>query len=164
MEGKLSVLFVCMGNYCRSPAAEAVARHMIEKKRRTDLFYIDSAGTHSYHVDEEPDPRMQKEGRERGYELLDIRGRQITPQDFRSFQYILAMDKRNLNDLEIIKNHTNGTSAELLLNYSESESTEVPDPYYSNKEGFSTCLDLIEVGVSGFIEFAIKNHRIHPSD
>jgi protein-tyrosine phosphatase len=146
----ISVLFVCLGNICRSPSAEAVF-----KKKAVDnglIIEIDSAGTAGYHKGASPDKRSQAVGTERGYSFKGLKCRKVEEQDFKKFDYILGMDNQNILNL------LNACPAEfkhkvsLLLSFCGSEEKEVPDPYYSGKGGFEYVLDLIEQGADGFIE------------
>ena len=99
----VKVLFVCMGNICRSPTAEAVFRHYVEKDGLADVIHIDSAGTHDYHIGEPPDQRTQRAARQRGYEMGGLRGRQAEAGDFARFDYVLAMDEANLAILQRLR-------------------------------------------------------------
>ncbi|WP_293749034.1 low molecular weight protein-tyrosine-phosphatase [uncultured Paraglaciecola sp.] len=145
-----SVLFVCLGNICRSPSAEAVF-----KKKATDhalTIEIDSAGTAGYHKGAAPDKRSQAVGEERGYSFKGLRCRKVVEQDFEKYDYVLAMDNANVaNLLEICPEEFQHKVA-LLLSFSQSEEQEVPDPYYGGKRGFEYVLDLIEQGADGFVQ------------
>ena len=150
-KGKIGVLFVCMGNICRSPTAEAVFRQKAEEAR-LDL-HIDSAGTIGSHAGEKPDPRSVKAGMARGYDFAKIRSRQVMTQDFDAFDYVLAMDKHNLDDLLALKPEGAKAEVSLFLDYAHSASeSEVPDPYYGGSGGFEQVLDLVEMASDGFIE------------
>src|SRR5664279_1878071 len=97
---KVSVLFVCMGNICRSPTAEAVFRHYVEQAGLLEQIQIDSAGTHDYHIGDAPDARTQRAAKQRGYDMSQLRGRQVEAGDFMRFDYVLAMDEANLAILQ----------------------------------------------------------------
>jgi protein-tyrosine phosphatase len=138
-----SVLFVCMGNICRSPAAEGVFRRFVEDAGRTGEFEIDSAGTHGYHVGHPPDSRMLAAARARGY-LLDSRARRLERGDFENFDLIVTMDDANLADAQAL---CPGGPAQLvrMVDYCERIAVdEVPDPYYGGPAGFERVLDILE--------------------
>lgn len=143
----LSILFVCMGNICRSPTAEAVFRKKVEEAGLADRIAIDSAGTHAYHTDEPPDRRAQEAGRRRGYDMDAIRARRVTYVDFEQHEYIIAMDTDNLEHLERTAQDeriANRRSELLLFLEHVGLGDEVPDPYYGGAAGFERVLDLIE--------------------
>lgn len=145
-----SVLFVCMGNICRSPSAEAVFRN--KAKLQGLSLIIDSAGTVGAHAREKPDHRAQKVGVERGYDFDGIKARKVTVQDFEDFDLILAMDNANLDDLKKIAPPHLQYKAMLFLDFAENfEETEVPDPYYGGANGFRYVLDLIEDASDGLL-------------
>jgi protein-tyrosine phosphatase len=145
-----SILFVCMGNICRSPSAEAVFRKKAELQGVT--LKIDSAGTLGAHAREKPDHRAQKVGVERGYSFDGIKARKVTAQDFENFDLILAMDKANLEDLLKIAPVHLHHKVMLFLEFAENfEETEVPDPYYGGANGFRYVLDLIEDASDGLL-------------
>lgn len=137
-----SVLFVCMGNICRSPTAEAVCRKMATK-RGVDVR-IDSAGTIAYHAGEKPDPRSQAAGEARGYDFSGIRARQVNDADFELFDLILAADNKNLQDLAQRCPSQYQSKLALMLAPCEGNETQVPDPYYGGDQGFEHVLDLLE--------------------
>jgi protein-tyrosine phosphatase len=135
------VLFVCMGNICRSPLAEGIAR---VRARAAGLdFEFDSAGTHAYHVGEPPDPRAREVARRRGTPIDDLRARQATAADFRDFDLILAADRSNLAALERIRPGDARAEVALLLPKS-GRTGEVPDPYYGDEAGFESVFDLLD--------------------
>jgi len=146
-----SVLFVCMGNICRSPSAEAVFRHKAAQQGLKLL--IDSAGTLGAHAREKPDHRAQKAGIARGYSFDGIKARKVTEKDFEKFDLILAMDEDNIqNLLKIAPAHLTDKIA-LFLNFAHNyEDTEVPDPYYGGAKGFQYVLDLVEDASDGLLE------------
>jgi protein-tyrosine phosphatase len=145
-----SVLFVCMGNICRSPSAEAVFRHKAISQGLS--LRIDSAGTVGAHAKEKPDHRAQKVGVERGYSFDGIKARKVTPKDFEDFDLILAMDNANLEDLiKVAPEHLQG-KAVLFLDFANNhEESEVPDPYYGGANGFRFVLDLVEDASDGLL-------------
>ncbi|MEW9799199.1 low molecular weight protein-tyrosine-phosphatase [Alteromonas sp. CYL-A6] len=151
-----SVLFVCLGNICRSPTAEAVFRH---KAAEAGLdVRIDSAGTHGYHIGKSPDQRSQAVGEERGYSFAGLRCRRVESNDFDEFDLILAMDESNLENLRKMASPTHHDKIQLFLTYGETDEPEVPDPYYGGRRGFDLVLDLIEDASDGLISH-IQNSR-----
>ncbi|MGQ5524654.1 low molecular weight protein-tyrosine-phosphatase [Chitinimonas sp. PSY-7] len=151
-----SVLFVCMGNICRSPTAEGVFR---ERAAIAGLQVdIDSAGTHAYHVGDSPDKRSQKHALRRGYDLSRIRGRQVDGADFCRFDLILAMDSENLSALLRNCPPQYQHKLKLFLSYGQLDPNgEVPDPYYGGDAGFERVLDLIEDAADGLVA-ALRTH------
>ncbi len=158
-----SVLFVCMGNICRSPMAEGIFRREILKAGLQDKVMIDSAGTHSYHIGEPPDTRAQSAIRRRGADISGLRGRQVADADFEKFDYILAMDEGNLSILRRNAPAHAHEKIRLLLSYSRKyPDQEVPDPYYGGLRGFDENLDMIEDAVAGLICDIQASLGIHP--
>lgn len=148
-----SVLFVCMGNICRSPTAEGVFRHKIDAAGLTSVVHIDSAGTHDYHIGEQPDTRSQEFARQRGIDLSAQRARQVSDDDFSRFDFILAMDKRNLALLMTRCPPEHQHKLHLFLEYARhTQADEVPDPYYGGARGFEQVLDYIEDASDGLLE------------
>ena len=152
---KISVLFVCLGNICRSPAAEAIFINFIEKKGLTDGFIIDSAGTGSWHIGKKADSRMRIAAERRDMNILS-RARQITSKDFDEFNYILAMDDSNFRNIQDLKNRTSSSNIASIKKIQDFRSVfneqEVPDPYFGVDEGFDDVLDILEDSVNGFLE------------
>lgn len=154
---KTRILFVCMGNICRSPTAEGVFRAHAEAVGLSTNVDIDSAGTHAYHVGEPPDARSQDYARKRGYDLSPQRARQVTPQDFNDFDFIVAMDKDNLRTLKDRCPAQHQHKLSLMMSYAtHSPSEVVPDPYYGDASGFDTVLDYIEDASQGLLKFVQK--------
>lgn len=148
-----SVLFVCMGNICRSPTAEGVFRRLTREAGVHERVTIDSAGTHDYHVGEPPDGRAQEAARRRGYDLSELRGRQVAARDFRDFDYILAMDRENLAMLQRDCPPEHRHKVRLYLSFSHRfPNLEVPDPYYGGRQGFDQVLDMVEDAAKGLME------------
>ena len=145
------VLFVCMGNICRSPTAEGVFRHHAEQAGMLDDLTIDSAGTHAYHVGEPPDRRSQAAAERRGISLADIRARRVSDEDFDHFDLILAMDEDNHRLLMQQSDAAHHGKIRLFLDYGESTDREVPDPYYGGASGFERVLDLVEDASKGLL-------------
>ncbi len=149
----IKVLFVCMGNICRSPTAEGVFRHLLRQRNLEDRIEVDSAGTHGYHAGEAPDQRTQRAAAVRQYKLSDMRARRVTVQDLEYFDLILAMDHNNLAVLKRICPLDKHDRLGLLMSYSKNfDDDEVPDPYYGLGHGFDLVLDMIEDAASGLIE------------
>lgn len=147
-----SILFVCMGNICRSPTAEGVFRGKADTADMLVRLQIDSAGTHAYHVGEQPDPRSQEYALKRGYDLSPQRARQVCDADFQQFDLILAMDKDNLRHLQNKCPAKYQHKLKLMMSYaSHSPSDVVPDPYYGGARGFDTVLDYIEDAADGLL-------------
>ena len=147
-----SVLFVCMGNICRSPTAEAVFRARVEAAGLIRHIAIDSAGTHDYHIGEPPDARTQRAARQRGYDMSGLRGRQVGPEDFLRFDYVLAMDQANLAILRNLRPGQADSHLGLFLDFARSHAErEVPDPYYGGAEGFERVLDMVEDAAEGLL-------------
>jgi protein-tyrosine phosphatase len=156
----VSVLFVCLGNICRSPTAQGVFQAMLEDAGLADNIYVDSAGTGDWHIGHSPDQRAQTAALRRGYELSDLRARQVCSADFEKFDYILAMDSSNLNDLRVLCGTQNRGELSLFLNYAgATQLREVPDPYYGGEQGFEEVLDLLEEAAHGLLSHIRKNHR-----
>ena len=153
---EVSVLFVCMGNICRSPTAEGVFRKMVSDASLDAVIHVDSAGTHAYHVNQPPDQRAQFAAQRRGFELRHIRARRVSAEDFNQFDYILAMDEDNLLILKENAPEHSRSKISLFLEFSDSAPVlEVPDPYYGGSSGFERVLDLVEDASHGLLE-AIK--------
>ncbi|WP_268875720.1 low molecular weight protein-tyrosine-phosphatase [Cognaticolwellia aestuarii] len=144
-----SILFICMGNICRSPSAEAVFR----QKAQVLSLTIDSAGVIGSHAREKPDHRAQKAGIARGYSFDKIKARKVTVQDFEKFDLVLAMDQENIKDLIKIAPANLHYKIQLFLDYAENfDEQEVPDPYYGGAKGFQFVLDLVEDASDGLIK------------
>ncbi len=149
---KVSVLFVCMGNICRSPTAEAVFRHYVENAGLTEFIQTDSAGTHDYHIGDLPDARTRRAAQQRGYDMSGLRGRQVEPDDFLRYDYVLAMDQANLAILQEIA-PANSAPARLFLEFARHhKEREVPDPYFGGADGFERVLDMVEDGAQGLLQ------------
>ena len=145
MARPIKILFVCMGNICRSPMAEGVFKHHVKQAGLDGCISTDSAGTHDYHIGEPPDLRAQRAARRRGYDLSELRARQVNPGDFSSFDYVLAMDELNLRLLERLCPSQHAHKLKLLMEFSTSPALrEVPDPYYGGEQGFERVLDMVE--------------------
>ena len=147
MSNKISVLFVCMGNICRSPAGEGVFQHYVTNEGYADQFSIDSAGTYAFHVGERADNRMRQAASQRGYQLNSI-ARKVIDDDIELFDLIVAMDSDNLIDLESLaggsKNHIRLLGSFINGSTGNHDALSVPDPYYGGAAGFEEVLDMIE--------------------
>ncbi len=141
----VSVLFVCMGNICRSPTAEGVFRHHVLRAGLEDSIRVDSAGTHAFHVGNLPDRRASVAAGRRGYSLENIQARRVALVDFEVFDFILAMDNDNLTDLRSLSGSEHQKKINLFLSFAKCiDRVEVPDPYYGGEAGFERVLDLVE--------------------
>ena len=156
---RISVLFVCMGNICRSPTAEGVFRHYVAEAGLDEHVEIDSAGTHAYHVGEPPDRRAQAAAERRGISLSGIRARRVRSEDFEHFTYVIAMDRDNHALLAEFADTEHHDKIRLFLDYSSGPETEVPDPYYGGATGFERVLDLVEDASRGLLA-ELRNHHL----
>jgi protein-tyrosine phosphatase len=148
----IRILFVCLGNICRSPTAEGVLRHLLATEAPQLKVDVDSAGTGDYHIGDPPDPRSQRAAMRRGIDLSGLRARQVGPRDFAHFDLIVAMDRNNLRDLQSIQPKASHAQLRLFLEYAEHPDVlEVPDPYYGDASGFERVLDLITAASRGLI-------------
>ncbi len=154
-----SVLFVCMGNICRSPTAEGVFRRLVEDAGLAGQVLVDSAGTHAYHVGEPADRRAAAAAARRGYSLEGIKARRVAPEDFERFDYVLAMDEDNLAILGELASADARATLRLFLEYGDAGEREVPDPYYGGAAGFEQVLDLVENAARGLLE-ELRNRKV----
>lgn len=158
---KISVLFCCMGNICRSPTAEAVFRARVEEAGLSQQILIDSVGTHDYHIGNPPDLRTQKAAKQRGYDMSNLRGRQVELADFTRFDYVLAMDNANMAILYRLCPQAQRERLSLFLEYAAAHrEREVPDPYYGGEDGFERVLDMVEDAATGLLQH-IREHRLN---
>lgn len=151
------VLFVCLGNICRSPTAHGVFREIVARRGLSQQISIDSAGTAAYHIGNPPDHRSAACALQRGYDLSDLRARQAVTADFSQFDYILAMDAQNLSDLESICPSDYQGHLGLFLDFASESVREVPDPYYGGPEGFDHVLDLVESASEGLLGHMVRD-------
>ncbi|MCL4469728.1 MAG: low molecular weight protein-tyrosine-phosphatase [Sulfuricella sp.] len=157
----IKVLFVCMGNICRSPTAEGVFRRQVVAAGLSDMIVIDSAGTHDYHIGKPPDSRAQQAALKRGYDLSGLRGRQVAPMDFQEFDYILAMDADNLSYLRKNCPQQQQHKLNLLMEFSGNFSQlKVPDPYYGGAQGFENVLDMVEDAATGLLQKILSRKSV----
>jgi len=155
------VLFVCMGNICRSPTAQGVFEHLVEGQGLASLIQIDSAGTHAYHVGEPPDVRATQAARKRSIDLGSQQARRVTGDDFLDFDYVLAMDRNNYDDLISLCPPDHQSKLHLFLDFASGlDEDEVPDPYYGGITGFDRVLDLIEQASQGLLAEIRQQHRL----
>lgn len=159
MSDPVRVLFVCMGNICRSPTAEGVFRKLIADENVDDRIETDSAGTHAYHIGEPPDERAQATARRRGIELDDLRARRVRREDFEHFDYVLAMDRDNYAILEELCPAGHEDRLYLFLEFAPALGRrEVPDPYYGGPRGFEDVFDMVEQAARGLLEDIRRRH------
>ncbi len=155
----VGVLFVCTGNICRSPTGEGVFRALVEGADLGHRITVDSAGTHAYHVGESPDPRSQVAARARGIDLSGQRARRATADDFRRFEFVLAMDEDNRRLLARLCPRGEEHRLGLLMDFApDSGPRDVPDPYYGGEHGFERVLDMIEAASQGLLAHIRRDH------
>lgn len=149
------VLFVCMGNICRSPMAEGVFRHLVRQAGLEDVVRVDSAGTHAFHEGEIPDKRALSTASRRGFDISSKRARQVSAKDFEDFDLILAMDWDNLSLLQQTAPKKAHHKLQLLMRFAtEHESATIPDPYHGGQQGFEQAMDFVEDACAGLLEVA----------
>lgn len=157
----IKVLFVCLGNICRSPTAHAVFRNLVELRGLSSEIETDSAGTIGYHVGAEPDLRSQATAMQRGIDMIDLQARKVSLEDFAQFDYVLAMDMQNLHDLQNMQPANSSARVSLLLDHSgQWRGQEVPDPYYGGAGGFDDVFDRVEDGCLGLLELICQQWEI----
>ena len=148
----ISVLFVCMGNICRSPLAHGYFAHLVREAGLSGKILIDSAGTHAYHVGNPPDPRSQDTAQRRGVDLSEQRARQVNRGDFEKFDYVLAMDRDNLSILREQCPPQHMGKVRLFMEFARGlPEKEVPDPYYGGASGFERVFDMVEAAAEGLL-------------
>lgn len=155
----VKVLFVCMGNICRSPTAHGVFRDLVERNGLQEQIWVDSAGTHAYHVGEPPDRRAQETARRRGIEMSDLLARRAESEDFHEYDYVIAMDQDNYHALSAICPPGLEDKLYLLMDFAPQMRTrEVPDPYYGGAKGFERVFDLVDAGARGLLQEIQRRH------
>lgn len=155
----VKVLFVCMGNICRSPTAHGVFAKLVANAGLSQQIEIDSAGTHAYHIGEPPDRRAQETAARRGVDLSTLRARRISATDFERFDYVLAMDRDNYVHLEAICPDGQQHKLKLFLEFAPHLAVlEVPDPYYGGLSGFERVLDMVEAAAAGLLADISRRH------
>jgi protein-tyrosine phosphatase len=148
----MKILFVCLGNICRSPTAEGVFLHVLKQEAPDLKVSVDSAGTAGYHIGSPPDPRTQRHALSRGIDLSGLRARQLAPEDYRSFDFVLAMDADNLAAMNARRPRGATARLQLFMDYApELGEPEVPDPYYGGASDFERVLDLTHAASRGLI-------------
>jgi protein-tyrosine phosphatase len=159
----VKVLFVCLGNICRSPTAHAVFQQLVDAGGLGAAITVDSAGTGDWHIGKAPDERATRAGASRGYDLSTLRARRIAAIDFQHYDYILAMDLQNLRDLQQLRPADYRGELSLFLNYGNSAEREVPDPYYGEGDGFERVLDMVEAAAAGLLHAIVLRHGLQPA-
>lgn len=161
MSKKVSVLFVCLGNICRSPTAHGVFRQLVKEAELEDQIDIDSAGTAAYHVGKQADTRSMQVAHGRGIDMTDLRARQVDMGDFYQFDYILAMDDSNYHNLLALSLPEHKEKIQMFLDYTQAyEETEVPDPYYGGSQGFNHVFDLVQSASEGLLAHIKQQHNL----
>jgi len=151
-----------MGNICRSPTAHGVFQKLVEEELLHKVIGVDSAGTYAYHAGNRPDPRAKSAASKRGYNLKKLRARKIEPTDFLEFDYVMAMDNKNRQDLLDLCEEDQVGKIMLFLDFAKTANvTEIPDPYYGGLNGFERVLDLVEVASHGLLEHIKANHSFN---
>ena len=157
----VNVLFVCLGNICRSPTAHGLFQQAVNQAQLEKMIEIDSAGTGDWHVGHAPDPRAQSTALERGYDISHLRARKVFVSDFDRYDYILGMDKQNMSDLlALCPEHYRGVVGLFLEVSNVGQGLEVPDPYYGDQQHFQQAIQLIEEGSKGLLERIRKEHGL----
>jgi len=155
-----AILFVCLGNICRSPTAEAVFTRLRDEAGLTDRVHVDSCGTGDWHVGQPPDRRSVQAATARGYAMGHLRARQLTRADFTRFSHILAMDNANLKVLRALCPQDYPGTLQRLLDFAGQDTPdEVPDPYYGGTQGFDRVIDLVELGCQGLLEVLVRGRH-----
>lgn len=160
-QAMVKVLFVCMGNICRSPTAQGVFENLVTQAGLAQQVEIDSAGTHAYHIGEPPDKRATQAARHRGVDLSTQRARKVLASDFLEYDYVLAMDRSNYEDLRALCDPDYEQRLRLFLEFCpDTGERDVPDPYYGGEQGFERVLDLIEAAAAGLLAELRSRHGL----
>ena len=158
MKQNIKVLFVCMGNICRSPTAEGVFRDVVKQHDMSDVIRIDSAGTHAYHIGESPDSRSQSTALSHGVNLSSQRARKVAKTDFDHFDYVIAMDRSNLENLKQLKSSEQAAKLHLFMEFAKGrDNEEVPDPYYGGGNGFEDVFNMVKDASEGLLQHIVDN-------
>jgi protein-tyrosine phosphatase len=158
----INVLFVCLGNICRSPLAEGIFKKLVKEKGLDSFIFSDSAGTSRWHIDEPPDTRSIQIAEKNGVEL-DHYGRQILRNDLDKFDYILAMDNENYEGILRLKNpdHYHKTKIMIMRDFDNQQSgADIPDPYYGGQDGFQIVYDMLEESLTNLLNHIVKEHKL----
>jgi protein-tyrosine phosphatase len=162
--GKIRVLFVCLGNICRSPLAEAIFKHKVKERGLDRWIQADSCGTSNYHIGDTPDPRTIANASKNGI-IIDHCGRQLTEQDLGDFDYILAMDNSNYNNiLKLPGSSQYAHKVKLMREFDPSGKGEVPDPYYGGEKGFQEVFDILDRTMEKFLQHLEKELQVQKTD
>lgn len=157
----VKVLFVCLGNICRSPTAEGVFRARVEAAGLAQHIYADSCGTAPFHIGKNPDPRAVKAAANRDYDISQLVARQVDDHDFHGFDYIIPMDHKNLSTLKGWAPAGHDGTLELFMKFCQNNgNTQVPDPYHGGADDFELVLDLLERASDGLLDHIKSNHNI----
>ncbi len=157
----INILFVCMGNICRSPTAHGVFENMVRMHGLEDIIHVDSAGTHAYHIGERPDPRSRAMAESRGYDISYVRARGLSEKDYLKFDYLLAMDKTNLNSLQVKSPLRERGKLELFMDYHpDRKGEDVPDPYFKESDLFDVVFDLVEDGCQNLLKVMRNRYQL----
>lgn len=161
MERPIRILFVCLGNICRSPLAEGLFRHHVEEAGLGDKIEIDSAGTGNWHVGKPPDPRMIATALERGLDIRHQRARQLRPRDLHDHDLVIVMDRENLANVRAIAGEADASHVVLFRDFDpQPGSGEVPDPYYGGEEGFHEVYEIVDRTSRALLAHLRKEHGI----
>lgn len=161
MERPIRILFVCLGNICRSPLAEGLFRHHVEAAGLSTYFEIDSAGTGGWHVGEPPDARMSATALSRGLDIRNLRARQIRPSDLQVHNLVLAMDRENLRNIKKLAGSSDASHVKLFRHFDPEPGTgEVPDPYYGGEEGFREVFEIVDRTSRALLEHLRREHSL----
>lgn len=157
---KVKVLFVCLGNICRSPLAEGIFRQRVEERGLSEYFLIDSCGTASYHIGETPDERSMANAEKNGVKYTH-RGRQFKKNDFEKFDYIFPMDASNRSNIMEHNSDKANATVQMMRDYDAQQSgTDVPDPYYGGEQGFQNVFDILDESVNNLLDHLIEKHEL----
>lgn len=161
MTTPVRVLFVCLGNICRSPTAHGLFLKQLDEAGLSGRVEVDSAGTGHWHIGKAPDARATQAAAARGVDLTSLRARLVSAEDFQTFDYVLAMDHSNLRDLQAMSPDGHKAHLRLFLDFArDSDTEEVPDPYYGGDQGFEQVLDLVQDASRGLLQHLRQQHGL----